>query len=777
MATRLKSSSKEDLMKQNSMTLILKRFAGLLHVVFACVALLGIGFMYLNSNYGRGLSWIKTEDFEQSPDFNKKVQSDISSIFDYIKYQEIFETNGEVDYGKVVLEVTSGPGGESSYTLNDIIKYGKSIGYYMDENDNYALRGTPVGLTDDDNLQLYVRWRCYQSEAELTGPDQSYATLPDLTYEILKRFASYYSIYDRLMSDFTNFYYRVAYYSKNKSIFEIHSNAPEMSVDDMMSMGKYVYFSGDSSDLAVKTNFNSTFPSVPALMAQNNPYNGTDNYLIIGLDTTYKANDDYAQAVTAYNSSRNAFVKGIYLVMIGLAGCLLTLLFLVMVSGHENLGDRTISLYPFDHLKTEIMLLVMLFVTAVCVKYGAPLVSKILHLLVEEGYWDRANRIVMFGAIYFCGLLTLFSLIRRYKAETLWSNSCLNQLTEMLSESTFKYRLTTSYIFYLGCNVFAITVGAFFIVKSGPAAMHSIPFVSLMVLWIVGNLMVFYYLYNNAEQQDRIHETIEKLASGETSYKADVSRFSSLEAELAEGLNRISDGLETALNEQVKSERLKADLITNVSHDIKTPLTSIINYVDLIKREQIDDPKILKYLEVLDQKSQRLKTLTEDLVEASKASSGNIKLEIADIDIVELVQQTNGEFEDKYAIRHLELVSVLPNEVILIEADGRRLWRVLENIYNNAFKYAMENTRVYIGIEDMGAEVVFSIKNVSSSPLNISPDELTERFVRGDVSRTTEGSGLGLSIAKSLTELQGGKFHVTIDGDLFKVEVTFPIKN
>lgn len=764
-------------MKQNSMTLLLKRFAGLLHVAFACVALLGIGFMYLNSNYGRGLSWIKSEDFEQSPDFNKKVQSDIASIFDYIKYQEIFETNGEVDYGKVVLEVTAGPGGEASYTLDDIIKYGKSIGYYMDENDNYSLRGTPVGLTDEDNQQLYVRWRCYQSESELTGPDQSYAALPDLTYEILKRFASYYSIYDRLMSDFTNFYYRVAYYSKNKSIYEIHSNASEMSVDDMMSMGKYIYFSGNSNDLAVKTNFNSTFPSVPALMAQNNPYNGTDNYLIIGLDTTYKANDDYSQAVTAYNSSRNAFVKGIYLVIIGLAGCLLTLLFLVMASGHDNLGDHTISLYPFDHLKTEIMLFVMLLVTAVSVKYGAPLVSKILHLLVEEGYWDRANRIVMFGAIYFCGLLTLFSLIRRYKAETLWSNSCLNQLTEMLSESTFKYRLTLSFIFYLGCNVFAITMGAFYVLKSGPAAMQSIPFVSLMVLWIIGNLMVFYYLYNNSEQQDRIHETIEKLASGETSYKADVSRFSSLEAELAEGLNRISDGLETALNEQVKSERLKADLITNVSHDIKTPLTSIINYVDLIKREQIDDPTILKYLEVLDQKSQRLKTLTEDLVEASKASSGNIKLDIADIDIVELVQQTNGEFEDKYAIRHLELVSVLPNEVILIEADGRRLWRVLENIYNNAFKYAMENTRVYIGIEDMGSEVVFSIKNVSSSPLNISPDELTERFVRGDVSRTTEGSGLGLSIAKSLTELQGGKFQITIDGDLFKVEVTFPIKN
>ena len=157
-----------------------------------------------------------------------------------------------------------------------------------------------------------------------------------------------------------------------------------------------------------------------------------------------------------------------------------------------------------------------------------------------------------------------------------------------------------------------------------------------------------------------------------------------------------------------------------MSHDIKTPLTSIINYVDLIKRQHIEDPTVQKYLEVLDQKSQRLKTLTEDLVEASRASSGNIKLEITNIDFVELVQQTTGEFEEKYAIRHLEIVNTLPNEVIMIEADGRRLWRVLENLYNNAFKYALEGTRVYVTIEDHGADVVFTIKNVSANPLNIS---------------------------------------------------------
>lgn len=765
-------------MSQNISRFFLKRFAGFLHFIFACVALTGVGFMYLNSNYGRGLEWLKNETFEQSPDFNKKVQNDLTSIFDYIQYQELFETNGEIDYSKLVLEVTSGPGGEDkSYTLNDIILYGKSLGYYLDEADNYALKGEPENLSEEDTEQYYVRWRCYQSEEELTGPDQSFATLPDLTYEILKRFSSYYSIYSRLMSDFTNFYFRVAFYSKNDAIYEIHTNAPEMSIDDMMAMGRYIYYAGDSNDLAVRTNFNSTFPSIPALMAKNNPYNSSQNYVVVGLDTTYKALDDYAEAYKNYGGSRHSFAVGLYLACAGLAGCFLTFVFLAFASGHPALGDKSVVLYPFDKIKTDLMLLLMAFVTYLCTAFAAPLTAKLLHLVVADSYWARADRLMMFGFLYLCGIITLFSLIRRYKAETLWKNSFIHELTEALSESTFKYRLTLGFLVYLAANVFTITVGAYYVISNEPEAMTSVPFLTGVVLWITGNLGVFYYLYLNASQTDKIHQAIEKLASGETSYKVDVSKFSSLEAELAEGLNRISDGLETALAEQVKSERLKADLITNVSHDIKTPLTSIINYVDLIKRENPQDPTIQKYLEILDQKSQRLKTLTEDLVEASRASSGNIKLDMANIDIVELVQQTNGEFEEKYAIRRLDIVTTLPNEVIMIEADGRRLWRVLENLYNNAFKYALESTRVYVGIEDRDSEVVFSIKNVSASPLNISPDELTERFVRGDTSRTTEGSGLGLSIAKDLTQLQGGKFQITIDGDLFKAELTFPIKN
>ena len=242
---------------------------------------------------------------------------------------------------------------------------------------------------------------------------------------------------------------------------------------------------------------------------------------------------------------------------------------------------------------------------------------------------------------------------------------------------------------------------------------------------------------------------------------------------MVKDLNNISKGFQGAINEQVKSERLKADLITNVSHDIKTPLTSIINYVDLIKREKPENAKIQEYLDVLSVKSQHLKNLTEDLVEASKVSSGNLSVELRDIDLVEMINQTNGEFEEKFAEKGLKIISTIPTTGIMIKADGRHLWRVLENLYNNAFKYAARNSRIYIDITSENNIATFVIKNISENPLNIKPDELTERFVRGDVSRTTEGSGLGLSIAKSLTILQGGKFEIIIDGDLFKVQIRF----
>ncbi len=221
---------------------------------------------------------------------------------------------------------------------------------------------------------------------------------------------------------------------------------------------------------------------------------------------------------------------------------------------------------------------------------------------------------------------------------------------------------------------------------------------------------------------------------------------------------------------------MKTELITNVSHDIKTPLTSIINYVDLLKRENPEDPKIRGYLDVLENKAQRLKVLTEDVVEASKASTGNISLEMTELNFVELVNQVIGEFEEKFEERNLKMVVHFDEEEAIICADGRRLWRVLENVFGNVSKYAMENTRVYVDVKVDRPNVQLSLKNISAQPLNISADELTERFIRGDVSRNTEGSGLGLSIAKDLVQLQGGEFRLYLDGDLFKVTIEFKMK-
>ncbi|MDR0222177.1 MAG: HAMP domain-containing histidine kinase [Oscillospiraceae bacterium] len=238
-------------------------------------------------------------------------------------------------------------------------------------------------------------------------------------------------------------------------------------------------------------------------------------------------------------------------------------------------------------------------------------------------------------------------------------------------------------------------------------------------------------------------------------------------------LAAISELYEKANEEKLKSERMKIELIANVSHDIRTPLTSIINYVDLIKRLEIKDGRLSEYLGVLDGKSQRLKTLAGSLVEASKAGAGDVRVELEEIDLTELAGQLAGEFDDAVTQAGLMFVFKTPERKVRVKADGAHLWRVMENVFNNAVKYSQPQTRVYCGVWTEGNSAVFSLKNVSREPLDISPDELTERFVREDASRTGEGSGLGLYIAKALTELMGARFVINISGDLFEARAEF----
>ena len=297
----------------------------------------------------------------------------------------------------------------------------------------------------------------------------------------------------------------------------------------------------------------------------------------------------------------------------------------------------------------------------------------------------------------------------------------------------------------------------------------------IVVIWMLVRVVLLPVVILYALMLRKLQKGGEALAAGDLSYQVDTTRMLWSYKEHGENLNRIGEGMTAAVEQRLKSERMKTELITNVSHDIKTPLTSIINYADLIEKEPCENPTITEYASVLHRQSERLKRLIDDLVEASKASTGNLEVLLAPCEVGVMLTQTAGEYEQRLAEKELSLVTSQPEHPVKILADGRRLWRVFDNLMNNICKYAQRSTRVYLTLEEQNGQAVISFKNISREPLNLSPDELLERFVQGDAARKTDGNGLGLSIAKSLTELQNGSLELMTDGDLFKVVLRFPM--
>lgn len=750
-----------------------KHLIFLLHLVFLCTVLTGISHIYLNSNFGRGLSWIREESFTDTFSFKELLEDDIEKIFEYVNYKDVFETEGVLDMDKDMVSVTFNSGKTTIYTLDDMVRRAKSLGYYLD--DTFTVQGGPApGPSSGENsAEPLVNWKTYKPNEVYQEPGDAYASLDTLSKEVLTLLGEYYQIQSNYVDNQSNLYFRVSYMDDNNQE-QIYTNAPDVSSDDIRKLGRYLYVSGDS--ILMDTNMKHVPSNISALLETYRIYDNNNYYIMVGMDTDYPHDDPYSRANGEYNQVRIDYISGLFFLAIGVGGLLITLGFMVWLSGCTTEDHTQIRLHKFDRIPLECGL--VLLILAIYLGFAAAdrVGIRFLHLVVDKRYWDYSLRLLRAMIAYLLLLAGGFYVIRRYKAGTLWTDTLFYQffvwMNQYLPKRSFPFHLVFLFIGFWGVNLL-LAAGVLYMFQ------HK-QLISLSYAWLIPgiamagfNLWIFFLLWRNSVERQKIADAVRFMSDGDTGYQIELERFSGKELELATNVNNIGAGLETALAEKVKSERLKADLITNVSHDIKTPLTSIINYVDLIKREQIQDEKIQRYLEVLEQKSQRLKTLTEDLVEASKASSGNLKLEIARIDFVELIQQVNGEFEEKFALRHLEMVCDLPEQVVLIDADGRRLWRVLENLYNNAFKYAMESSRVYIDISLSAGWVYFTIKNISENPLNIHAEDLTERFVRGDVARTTEGSGLGLSIAKDLTTLQNGFFRLYIDGDLFKVQIGF----
>ena len=488
-----------------------------------------------------------------------------------------------------------------------------------------------------------------------------------------------------------------------------------------------------------------------------------DMTLIIGIDTELSAEDDIYEASREYEQLHPWIKVCTFSGLVSLMGWIISLVYLTLATGRRT-GEEKIHLNPIDKIKTEILVAAFIFMMVELV---------ILITKVNSEEWAVYGIIVASGTVSLVidGLFLIFylSMVRRMKAEMLWETSVVCWLERGIRK-VFARQKTTVRVLLL----FAGHMAVCFILAVGAFYYRSMTALVLLLLFSAGEC---YMILRKAVEQYQIRLGVEKIRDGALSGKIDIEQLHGEEKSLAEAINNIGEGLLHAVDDSTKNERMKADLITNVSHDIKTPLTSIINYVNLMKLEKIDNERVQGYIQILDEKSQRLRQLTADLVEASKISSGNVKLDMQVIDLVELVYQTSGEFNEKFEQKELTIVTKLPKTAVLIRADGRQLYRVIENLYNNVAKYALEKTRVYVDIAYVEEKVVFSIKNVSEHSLareNSNAGDLTERFIRGDSSRTTEGSGLGLSIAKSLTVLMGGVFDIKVDGDLFKASITFP---
>lgn len=492
---------------------------------------------------------------------------------------------------------------------------------------------------------------------------------------------------------------------------------------------------------------------------------------VIALNTSWPVEDEFSQAADVFSEWGGWMPFLVGSAVFGTILALFTLVLATFQTGHLSVGKQ-LRLYSFDRMPTEVYLVVIFLAGALIICLPMLVVGMSFEqyptVYTGDGQYQRDIQVYrsLFAGLSISGGVMLMmplysSLVRRIKAKNIWEKSLLHSIFKMCRQVYEARKMSQKIlILFIGYAVLQI-----------------------LFLWIFGGFGLFLailldiiavlYLVREAAGRQMIQEGLRKIGAGDLEYKIDLTTLRGDNLEMAETVNSVGKGLQAAIQEQMKSERLKADLITNVSHDIKTPLTSIINYVDLIKREKIEDPKIRGYIDILDAKSQRLKQLTEDLVEASKISSGNIRLEFMNLNLNELVQQVNGEFDERFREKNLSLVCSLGNEPLVIRADSRRIWRVLENLYVNVVKYAMPGTRVYVDAMRRNDKIVFSIKNISENPLNINADELTERFIRGDVSRSTEGSGLGLSIAKNLTNLQKGTFRIYLDGDLFKVTISF----
>ncbi|PEJ58658.1 two-component sensor histidine kinase [Bacillus sp. AFS002410] len=486
---------------------------------------------------------------------------------------------------------------------------------------------------------------------------------------------------------------------------------------------------------------NKRFNWISEDFSQLNPKN-----TVVSIGFTQSALD---QKIKEWKENKAIATKSFYFFLSSSIGFLVAFVYLALIIGRKSFKDRELHLNVIDRMFNDINIVLL---ASLIISWFA---------LIEPLTITVINKLVFYLTIPFSiiALLLILSIIKHCKNRTIIKHTLIYFLLNKL----FLFIRDVYSNGSIGVKTVLLVIGYPILIA---ATFFMFPITIGVAAWFANK---------KVKKFNAIKEGVEQIKAGDFLHRIKIDGKGEF-ANLSSNINSITDGLKTAVDRELKSERMKTELITNVSHDIRTPLTSIITYVDLLKKEK-DLAKIEEYVEVLDQKSQRLKLLTNDLFEAAKASSGTIPVNLERIDVLSLITQGLGEVNAKIEALDLSIKINHPQDKLYAAADGKLLWRSVENLLSNIFKYALRGSRVYIDLEDLGNEILLTFKNISAYELNISADELMERFKRGDESRNSQGSGLGLSIAKSLIEIQNGQFSIQVDGDLFKAMIKIPKHN
>ncbi|MBO4900233.1 MAG: HAMP domain-containing histidine kinase [Lachnospiraceae bacterium] len=763
--------------------------------------------------------------YEDSVFFNTIFGRKTEDVLRYVTIRSQLETEGAYDPNKVIdvaayssrtLDTDAAPSVTASYYLGDLLKwekYGFEYEYrdvsprYVSGNfiDHTSFSDNPDGA-DPNVADLSDAGEFISREVLINR----YRTVDGLTLEAcVEDWSEYNYLVESLEICAQDLYSNYTEYLEyNDSMDELNTNmrycvimgeGPEQviysNIDipvnnasgiDKLFSGYGRYISYDFDRMVYDTNTAITESTFNNLMQKYKYAYPDDCRIYIAADMTMPADDALRSAKAGFENTYIPADPGVVggIVALLILGYLTLLVLCTILEGREydENGVKSIRLTEFDHTPIELWAIITAVIFTLFILVPAAIASSYYDSFRYEAmnFINDLMVYVVFAVVVFIFdvlmLWLYYSLVRRIKARHIWKQSflykiisaCGRGILSIYDNGNVLLRSVVPYVVFLLINLILVLMTASDILA--PAAV-----LSLLIIDVLAGVFIFHQV----KGRDEIISVMRRIISGDLSQGTDASKYHGDNRQLADSVNSIGASVRNAVEQSMKDERMKTDLVANVSHDIRTPLTSIINYVDLIKRENIEDPKIAEYIDVIDEKSQRLKSLTDDLIEVSKVSSGNVELELMQIDLPEMVTQALAEFDDKFAERNLSVVMSTDKLTIpAMMADGKSLWRVMENILGNVCKYAMPGTRVFVDMYntetgESGSDIRLRLTNISEKPLPADLSELTERFIRGDESRTSEGSGLGLSIAKSLTELMGGTFNLYSENDLFKVEIAF----